>query len=388
MPPPSFLLERGRGLSSPCCPAAPGSTAETSALCPSRQCAICIQPSPAPVTHPCWRTSCLQRVKKCPQNPARTGKATGSKRPVTWQTLPLFHLRGTRQHPDLPSLPPARDAPSWDLLLGTAEKLGQAGACQPPGKQWCRMQPKHQLLSTQSQSREQLPRGADEHVARACTGRGPRLKEKLWVVYQGPSEHEFGTTCPVLPLASALTAMGSTATIAVKQKGAGHTGWLHPHPAATSERHQPHERVFRRQLVTGVSPLLGYSQVHPATELDRQPEVRFAKCQQFRVGVWLLPGGSTGGMLRDTPPALLLHQGSCPSIYYAAAPGGGTDGGCEHEGLVPIAGGCCSPWGLTSIPPASQPEHHHTLTATSLPSPVRELQSGSCQARPNREAKQ
>lgn len=39
-----------------------------------------------------------------------------------------------------------------------------------------------------------------------------------------------------------------------------------------------------------------------------------------------------------------------------------------HGGLVPIAGGCCSLEGLTSIPLAKQPDHRHTLTATSLPS--------------------
>lgn len=57
-----------------------------------------------------------------------------SEGPVTWEMIPLFYLRGTRQPLELPSLPPARDAPCRDVLLGTAEKLGQAGAWQPPGK--------------------------------------------------------------------------------------------------------------------------------------------------------------------------------------------------------------------------------------------------------------
>lgn len=77
MPPLSFLLEQGQGLSSPYCSAAPGSTTEMSTSSPIHQCAICIQPLPVPVTHACWRISCLQRTKKKPVKSSWDWKSHG-----------------------------------------------------------------------------------------------------------------------------------------------------------------------------------------------------------------------------------------------------------------------------------------------------------------------
>lgn len=176
----------------------------------------------------------------------RTGKAVGSKPSVTWQMLPPLCLRGTKQPPEVPPSSDQLPPPSGHRPPGTARKLGQAGARQPPGRRWCRIQPKHQLLSTQSQSIKQLPRGANKHIAPTCTGRGPRLTEKPQVVYPGPSEHQFGTTCPLLPLTSAPTAMGRAAAVTVEQKSARHTGSA---PSATLS-----DRVFCGQLLSRVCP--------------------------------------------------------------------------------------------------------------------------------------
>lgn len=178
MPPLSFLLEQGQGLSSPCCSAAPGSTTEMSTSSPIHQCAICIQPLPVPVTHASWRTSCLQRTKK---KACKTQLGLEKPQGASDRSPDRCSPSSTLRAPDSPlSCPPCR----WPGM-------------HPPGichwallKSWDRLEPaSHQEsdgagssrsinFSPHSPNQENFPEGPISVWPKHVLG-GPRLKEKL-----------------------------------------------------------------------------------------------------------------------------------------------------------------------------------------------------------------
>lgn len=171
MPPLSFLLEQGQGLSSPYCSAAPGSTTEMSTSSPIHQ---CTQPLPVPVTHACWPATHKKKACKI---------QLGLEKP----------RGGSDRSPDRCSPSSTLEAPGSPLSCPPCCWPGM----HPPGichwalpKSWDRLEPaSHQEsngagssqsidFSPHSPNQENFPEGPMSVWPKHVLG-GPRLKEKL-----------------------------------------------------------------------------------------------------------------------------------------------------------------------------------------------------------------